>query len=452
MRKWIWPAVGVGVVVVVLLILYLVFRGTKVEVVAVETRDVVELLVASGQIDVRPMSELAMDVGGVVAAVHVREGDVVKAGDILVELSRSVSRQQAEGAALAAKTARKELARTTRGPREQQVAQAKAEIDSAQAAFENAQVEVERSQEMYASGVGTKKQVDAATTRMEQNRSALERARAQLSLLESGATKEEVAVARSQVQQAESSLELAEDQDEKHLLRAPFSGLVLVRSVEPGEATIPGRTLMTLASMEAAEIYLDTDETNLLSLRKGQVATVIVMARPEERFGAVVRQLGPEVDVDRGTVAVRLTPKSMPADFFPNMTVDVNIEVKRVEGALSVPRTSVAFPRPNVVETDGAGDDSMPGGGSEPLPANSGKDERDAEAKKGESDTKAASSRPYVFVVKKGRAKRRYVTILASGQVWVAVEGVEKGERVLRRVIAVDEGDRVRTREVASVP
>lgn len=450
MKKWIWPLMVVGVVVV-LLILFFVFRGTKVEVVAVETRDVVELLVATGHIDVRPMSELAMDVGGVVAAVYVREGDIVKEGDILVELSRSESRQQVEGAELARKTARKELARTSRGPRQQEVDKAQAVIDSAQAAFEYARLEVERSKDMYASGVGTKTRLDTAQTRMEQNRADLERARAQLSLLESGAPKEDIAVARSQVRQAESSLNLAEDQDERHILRAPFSGLVLVRSVEPGEATIPGRTMMTLANMKAAEIYVDTDETNLLGLRKGQSATVIVTARPTERFGAVVRQLGPEVDVNRGTVAVRLRAESMPADFFPNMTVDVNIELKRVNGALSVPRTSVAFPRPNVVETGAAGNDSISGGGHGPVPDNSG-NEGGRTKKERESGKYAASPLPYVFVVKDGRARRRYVTILASGQDWVALEGVSKDERVLRRVIAVDEGDRVRTREVTGVP
>ncbi len=464
MKKWLWPAVIIGVLVVVFLVLFSVFRGTKVEVVAVETRDVVELLVATGHIDVRPVSELAMDLGGVVAAVYVREGDMVNEGDILVELRRTESRQQVEGAELAKNTARSELARTSRGPQRQQVAEAQAAIDSAQASFDYARQEVERNQQLYASGIVTKTDVDAANTRLEQSRAGLQRAKSQLSLLESGARKEDVAVARAQVRQAESSLNLAEDQDARRVLRAPFSGLVLTRSVEPGEAISPGKPMITLANMDAAEIYLDTDENNLVNLRKDQIATVIVTARPTERFSAVVRQLGPEVDVDRGTVAVRLTPKSMPADFFPNMTVDVNIQINRIDGALSVPRTAVAFPRTNIVSSNSdLGNDGMSGNGvgggipddeSEDKDGSSGKSgERQKNDKQeeegGESDS---SSQAYVFVVKDGRAVRRYVKVLANGQDWVALQGVKKDEEVLLRVIAVDEGDRVRAREVTSVP
>lgn len=408
-----------------------IFQGTKVEVVQVVERDVVELLVATGHLDVRPVSALAMDVSGVVDSVAVREGDVVEAGEVLVELRRTEAQQQVEGADRAVETARRELARASRGARAEELEGARAQVESARAGMELAEKNVARAEELYRSGLVTGADLDRARTDLEQQRAALERAQSELALLEGGARREDVAVARSQVRQAESSLELAQEQASRRVLRAPFAGLVVERNVEPGEAVSPGQEMVTLANMAEAEVYLDTDENNLVNLRKGQMATVIVAARPTERFRATVTQLGPEVNVERGTVAVRLKPESVPEDFFPDMTVDVNIEVKRIENARSLPRTAVAMPREVHVDTSGEEENG---------------DKNEENGQDEEKKAERVGGQAYVFVVEGGRAVRRNVEILATGEMWVAVRGVEPGERVIRRVIAVDEGERVRVR------
>ncbi len=227
-------------------------------------------------------------------------------------------------------------------------------------------------------------------------------ARQSLGLLQRKPYPEDRSLARARVAEAESALENAVQQTDRRLIRAPMAGLITRRNVEPGQSVNPGTPLLTLAAMDRTEVYLETDETNLPRLKVGQQARVYPPAFPQRPFTARVRQIGPDVDATRGVVPVRLRPDKLPDYARPDMTLDVNIEVNRLQ-AVSVPLSSL--------RTDASGDSCL--------------------------------------VVESGRVRSLAVRVLARGQNWAAVEGVREGQLVLLEATAVEPGQRARSREVA---
>lgn len=230
-------------------------------------------------------------------------------------------------------------------------------------------------------------------------------ARESLGLLERKPYPEDLSLARARLAEAESAYQNAVEQTERRALRAPMAGLITRREVEPGQSVNPGAALLTLAAMDRTEIYVETDETNLPRLRVGQEAQVYPPAYREQPFAARVKQIGPDVDATRGVVAVRLQPLKLPDYARPDMTLDVNIEVKRLK-ALSLPLTSL-------ITRDGT---------------------------------------DLCLVVEDGRARERPLRVLARGENWAAVEGVTEGDEVVLRATSVEPEARVRTRLVESPP
>lgn len=117
-------------------------------------------------------------------------------------------------------------------------------------------------------------------------------------------------------------------------IRAPVDGVILSRSIEPGEVAAAGRTLMVLARTGLTQLVIEPDEKNLSLLRVGQSATASAEAFPDRTFGARVAFIAPSIDPTRGTVEVRLEVPEPPAYLRPAMTVSVEVEVAEKRGAL----------------------------------------------------------------------------------------------------------------------
>jgi multidrug efflux pump subunit AcrA (membrane-fusion protein) len=86
---------------------------------------------------------------------------------------------------------------------------------------------------------------------------------------------------------------------------------------------------------------VDVDETNLGRLRGGQKAVVTSDAFPGAIFAARVREIGAQVDTERGTVEVRLDPIASPRWLRAGLTVNINIIVDPGTRRLTLPMTAV---------------------------------------------------------------------------------------------------------------
>jgi HlyD family secretion protein len=162
----------------------------------------------------------------------------------------------------------------------------------------------------------------------------VQRAEANLALAESDTIQEQLAVAQAQVDTAQATLGILQTQLDKLVLTAPVSGVVLFRSVEPGEVVTPGTNAITLGFLDKLTItvYLPEDRYGEISL--GDQATVRVDSFPKEVFTAKVIRIADQAEYTprnvqttegrRTTVfAIKLSVDDPDGKLKPGMPADV---------------------------------------------------------------------------------------------------------------------------------
>lgn len=317
-RRLSWVIFGGIALIAIAALPFWLARPTLVEATPVARRDVVLTLVLTGRVRPQGRTQLGTSVSGTVREVLVREGAHVSAGQLLARIDDA---QAAAGlaqarAALATATAR------TRATREQ-----------AELVAQGTRRDAERARALYAQGAISEREKDDAERAAATAAAELEAASARAGDAASAALSEE-ARARAAVASAEALLALTR-------VRAPAAGIVLTRSVEPGDAVVPGQLLMELALDGAVELVAYAREENLGDLEPEARAIASADAFPDSTFQAQLRWVAPVVDPAQGTVEVRFAIPDPPPYLRADMTISVNVEAARRKGALVVPRDLV---------------------------------------------------------------------------------------------------------------
>lgn len=148
-----------------------------------------------------------------------------------------------------------------------------------------------------------------------------------------------IAVARS----AQANLHEQQAIVAKKRVRAPFSGHLGIRTVDPGQYVSAGTKVVTLQTLDPiyADFFLPQQE--LAHVRVGQrvVATSEVYANRE--FTGAITAIEPKVDVDTRNVKVRATLKNAQHELLPGMSISVRIEVGTPEAYVTLPLTALAY-------------------------------------------------------------------------------------------------------------
>jgi len=309
--------------------------GPRVAIERPLRRSVVQTVVSSGRVLSPGEVNLGSTVGGVVRAVHVRDGDRVVSGQPLVdfddeELLAQVA--QARAGVLVASARVDQLRAVGARVAGESVRQAETNLRAAQRT--NARQEI-----LVRSGAIAQAEYESAQRALELARSQLQSAEVTAAGATGGGGDVRVAVANRV--QAQAALRVSEARAGQARVRAPAAGVIMRRSVEPGDVVSPGRTLLVLLLDGPVELSVTPDERNLAELRVGQRALASAEAFGEQRFAAEVWYLAPSIDAQRGTVEVRLRVPDPPAYLRPAMTVSVEIEVARGGPELTLPAGAI---------------------------------------------------------------------------------------------------------------
>lgn len=162
----------------------------------------------------------------------------------------------------------------------------------------------------------------------------LSTAEANLALAQAGTSPEQLAAAETQVDVARTTLGVIKAQMDKLLVLAPIDGILLTRSVEPGEVVAPGATLLTMGPLEELTITVFIPEDQYGTINLGQTALVSVDSFPGETFEAQVIRIADQAEFTprnvqtqedrRSTVfAVKLSIDNPDGKFKPGMPADV---------------------------------------------------------------------------------------------------------------------------------
>ena len=261
-------------------------------------------VVLNGRIEA-PTVDLGPKVPGRVVEVKVREGDRVKAGDLLVlldlgETALSVERDR-QGLA-SAETRLKDMQTGSRAP---EIAAGEAEVADRKAAVDLARKEVARQEMLLSRKVGVARDLDRARTDLSRSESALKASQEKLALLREGFRKLQTEQARHDAERAATVLKQSESVAKEAAIRAPADGVVLHRIAEPGLLLGAGQPALTLAFANRLYVRTFIPETKLGRVKQGSAAKVTVDAAPARSFAARLTEISPDAEFTPKAVETR---------------------------------------------------------------------------------------------------------------------------------------------------
>jgi HlyD family secretion protein len=375
----------------------------EVRTEAIERRDLVAIVTASGNIRARRTVDISSDVSARVAELLVDEGDDVQRGQTLLRLE----------------------------PDQYRAAVSRAEASLAQAEAQRAQQE--------ATLIRTRRDLDRLLALRARDSLLVSR-----QLIDDGRTNLEVAEATLSsaehgVSQASAALDEARDQLSKTIFTAPIDGKITRLNVEEGETVIigtmnnPGSLVLTISDLTVIEAVVQVDETDVSTISLGDSASVRIDAFPDRDFVGRVSRIGNSAI----TAPSQQTAGQQAAiDFEVVLTLDPTDAVLRPD--LSATADIVVDARQDVLAV--------------PIIAMTIREETDSAANEGSRGTRPRQQRREiegVFVTRGGRVTFTPVALGIAGREYFEVlSGLSPGDSVVagpyQRIRQLSDGDAIR--------
>jgi HlyD family secretion protein len=248
--------------------------GVTVNVEAIQKRNLEAIVSASGKIQPKRFVNISADTMGRVTGLAVNEGDSVKIGQFLLQIDPRNLRSRVQSGEASVQAARS------------QAEQLRLALDSARVALKQAEENHRRQQDLWKAGLTTREQLEKTENELKMRQADLR------------TQQQQVETQKLRMEQERASLDSARYDLSKVRIESPIDGIVTRRNIEEGETVVvgtmnnPGTVLLTVADMSVIEAEVEVDETDIPSVRLGQVAKVTVDAIPEKTFTGKVTEIG----------------------------------------------------------------------------------------------------------------------------------------------------------------
>ncbi|OED01358.1 MULTISPECIES: efflux RND transporter periplasmic adaptor subunit [unclassified Rhizobium] len=236
-------------------------------------------LILYGNIDFRQLT-LAFNGSERVAEVLVEEGAQVKKGQVVARLDTSRLQPQVAQAEAQAASQRANLERLKNGNRPEEIAQSRANLESAKAEAVNARAQFERQNALAPKAAVSQQALDEARSAAAVADAKVVANQKALDLLVAGSRVEDIQEAEAQLHASEANVALLHQQLADAELKAPVDAIVQSRLIEPGEMASPTRAAFSLATISPKWVRAYVSETQLGMLRPGMKANVSVDSLP----------------------------------------------------------------------------------------------------------------------------------------------------------------------------
>ncbi|MFO0944935.1 MAG: efflux RND transporter periplasmic adaptor subunit [Planctomycetota bacterium] len=279
---------------------------------------------------------LRFEIAGRLIGVDAKEGQRVKAGDVLARLESSEAQSMLAEAQANLALAEAEKERLVNGERAETRDAARAMVRAAEARAEQARKEFQRSIPLVKSKNLSQQEVDDLEANQNARLAELDAAKAKLAEIEAAARVDDVRAADARIAVAQAKVRQAEHALSKTRIAAPTDGLVLRTVGEPGEMIFPDRADPLVIMVDIANMHVRAyvEELDAFRVAPGIKAKAIADGRPELSFLGVVTECAPymipkklftnrpgeRVDVKVREVLIRLDPQDV---LYVGLPVDV---------------------------------------------------------------------------------------------------------------------------------
>jgi HlyD family secretion protein len=321
-------------------------KDVLVEVKPVERRDIISTVSESGNIQPDIEVPVAPDVSGEVVGVYVKEGDSVKAGQLLIVIrpdNYQAAKEQSEASVNSAKA---------------DYAQAQANLEQTRNNLVQDSINYERSAKLYKDKVISQSEYENAQLRFKLTQSQL---RAGLQTINASYYR---------MKSSEASLRQASDNLSRTSIYASMAGIVTMMKVEVGQRVVgtgqmAGTEIMKISDLSQMEVAVEVNENDIVNVRIGDSASIEVDAFPNKKFYGQVSEIAysatvmgsgttdqitnfkVRISVDRNSyIQDAQLMRGIPVNqspFRPGMSAQVQIFTERKDQVIAVPIQSVTL-------------------------------------------------------------------------------------------------------------
>ncbi|MFA6450736.1 MAG: efflux RND transporter periplasmic adaptor subunit [bacterium] len=269
-----------------------------------------------------------------------------------------------------------------------QVEQSQASISVSKAAVSRAEVDLgrirlqsDRSESLFAKGYISKQVLEQEQASEKLAEASLEAAKGQLDL-------------------SEAQLKNIKVKLRDYTVKAPFSGVVAERYVDPGAYVSPANPILRIEDGSKVKAVINVVEDDFARVRKGVIAEIFIDSYPEDKFTGQIVRISPSMNKASRTAAVEILISNRGGNLKSGMTARVNLVLAKKSSALVIPETALR---------------------------------RDVEM-----------GFDYVFVVEKGTVRQRNVKIgiISNGEAEIT-RGLKPGEAVVNGDVRVSDGMKI---------
>lgn len=393
-RGWLYLA-GALIAVAAALGVYQWYGNSPVKVdyttVAAARADLTVQVSATGKLQPLTQVDISSELSGVVRSVAANENQQVKKGDVLAALDTSRLEAQIERAQASAKAAQ-------------------ANVENARITLKESEQGLVRAAELAKRGQATNQALEAATATRDRGKAALDSADANLAI-------------------ANADLKLQRSDLDKSTIYAPIDGIVLTRSVDPGQtvaSSLQAPVLFVIAAdLKKMELEAAIDEADIGSVQTGQHARFTVDAFPDRPFDAEIRDISFASVTTDGVVTynARFDVANDELLLRPGMTATVSVVTKQAKDVLAVPATAFRYKPAPAARSGGGwsltslftGRTGRRGGGGRPQPA-----------------TRPADGLRTLYVLEDGQPRPVKVKVGATnGELTEILSGLSEGDLVI---------------------
>ncbi len=346
-------AIAIGAVVVLAAIVGFTVQQSHKGVVTVQTgkvvrEDIASTVTGSGEIKPKVYVNIGSNAFAKITKLYVKEGDLVKKGQMLATLDNIQS-----AADVAANASALDSSRTDALAAQAAVNTSVADLTQAQAEFERAKLDYDRNKSLYDDKLIAKADYDTKNAAFETAKAQLAQAKAKLAQARAQLTS-----AQGHISMNAANLRRVTDVLSKTEYRAPFDGIITNLPVREGETVVvgiqnaPGSTLMTIADTSVMTAEVKVDETDIVNVKIGQPAEVTIDALPKQKFKGVVTEIGRNAVLRSTGVSTAQTTttgqeakdfkvvvalQDPPPDLLPGLSSTAHITTATRTAALSIP-------------------------------------------------------------------------------------------------------------------
>lgn len=295
------------------------FAPVNVQAQKIGKGTVVSEVMGTGTLEARVRTSISPKISGRLVQLLTDQGDRVTKGQLLATLDDGDLKQQVE-------VAKAELA-VTRAT----VDRSATDIVRAEATALLTRAELTRMTQVQKSAAATVNELDVATER--QSVAEAEVKRAQLAKIE----------AEKAVIKAQESLRYYQERLADTRIVAPFDGLVVRRSRDPGDIVVPGTAILDVISTDELWVSAWVDETAISQLGVSQPARIVFRSAPDTSLPGKVARLAPQTDRETREFLVDVRVEELPKTWAVGQRAEVYVETGRRTEVMTIPQQLVSW-------------------------------------------------------------------------------------------------------------